>query len=471
MSRRAVRAALLLLLCLLVLPGALAEDRHTVLYFYENYCESCTPEEDFAEIFRSLTGLDLADCDYSAYNAVRESGKAQLSATLEALGLESAALPLTVVDGVAYQGADELESRLPERALEWGGSTDSAIVYLYVPACESCARAEAVLESLPETVTLQRGSYAIESAVTVERIDASAHSALADALFQAYGVPDERRVTPIAFFADRYLSGADAIEASLAEMVRLGWAAGGVQLPAEAEAEETAPAALTLLGTLGAGLVGGLNTCALSMLLLFLSIVLEVRGHAGGYVVCFLASKFICYLLIGFALLGVLQQFSPHWLQPLARGLLTVIGGALAVVNLWDAVQARRENYGRIRNQLPSRMRRGLHRAIRALTRRRVLAPATVALGFIVALGEFLCAGQLYLMRLLAALQSGESAPMLNLVLYCLAFLAPSALLSGLILRGRSQMEVSEFLAGHMAAVKLVTAAAMLALILAAWLL
>ena len=74
-------------------------------------------------------------------------------------------------------------------------------------------------------------------------------------------------------------------------------------------------------------------------------------------------------------------------------------------------------------------------------------------------------------MRLLSALQAGESMLELHLVLYCAAFIAPSALLSALILRGRSQMEVSEFLAEHMAAVKLVTAAAMLLLILTAWLL
>ena len=100
-----------------------------------------------------------------------------------------------------------------------------------------------------------------------------------------------------------------------------------------------------------------------------------------------------------------------------------------------------------------------------------MLVPAIIVLGFLVALGEFLCAGQLYLMRLLSALQTGENLPGLHLVLYCAAFIAPSALLSALILRGRSQMEVSEFLAEHMAAVKLVTAAAMLLLILTAWLL
>ena len=462
-------AAALALLCLAVAASA-ETARHTVLYFYENYCESCSPDEEFAETFRALTGLSLDECDYTAWNTVRQTGRDQLEQTLAELGLETASLPMAVVDGVAYQGASELESALAEAALSWGNAKDSAIVYLYAPACESCARAVKVLDALPESVTVTRGSVQFESPVTVTRIDASAQTGTANALFEAYAVPDDDRITPIVFFADRYLAGADDIEASLADMVALGWAVGGVRMD-EAEENAVPPAPLTLLGTLGAGLVGGLNTCALSMLLLFLSIVLELRGRAGGYAACFLLAKFACYLLIGFVLLDVLQRFNPHWLQPLARILLTAIGGALAALNLWDALQIRHENLGGVRNQLPAGMRRKLHRAIRALIGRRVLVPAVIALGFLVALGEFLCAGQLYLMRLLSALQAGESMLELHLALYCAAFIAPSALLSALILRGRSQMEVSEFLAEHMAAVKLVTAAAMLLLILTAWVL
>ena len=77
----------------------------------------------------------------------------------------------------------------------------------------------------------------------------------------------------------------------------------------------------------------------------------------------------------------------------------------------------------------------------------------------------------LYLMQLLSAVGSGTGMQSLNLILYCLAFIAPSAILCVLILRGSSQMRVSAFLAEHMTAAKLITAAAMLAMILTAWLL
>lgn len=458
----------LLVLCLAAVP-ALAELQHQVRYFYTNYCEQCDPDETFAEEFHQLTGFDLADCDYAGYNVVHAVGRAAYEAQLEALGLGTASLPMIVVDGVAYQGAGELNARLPEAALSWGSTQDSAIVYLYTPACESCARAAKVLEQLPASVSIKRGSFAFESAVTVEKIDASANMALADALFAAYDVPDEGRITPIVFFADRYLSGADAIEKSLIAMVELGWAAGGVKVDTQAETEIQPPQVMAWTVTIGSGLVAGLNTCALSMLLLLLSLLLELRKHRVACAVCFLAAKFCCYLLIGFALLGVLQQFNPVWIKPLARTLLTMIGCILIGMNLWDAWQAKRMAFGKIRNQLPTGLRKLLHGMIRRLTSSRVVFPSVILLGFLVALGEFLCAGQLYLMRLLNALESGGTAAM-HLVAYCAAFIVPSAVLCALVLGGRSQAKVSAFFAQHMTAAKLLTAAAMLILIVTAWL-
>lgn len=345
---------------------------------------------------------------------------------------------------------------------------DSHIIYLYVPACESCARAVEILESLPESVTISHPGGQGESRVNVERIDVSQHPEMAMQLFSDYEVPDDMRITPCVFFQDHYLSGIAAIEKDLLSMVNSGLAAGKIEFsePSEDQAE-----AIPLVRAIGAGLIAGLNTCALSMLLLFLSLILETRKKAGLLAGCFLSAKFICYLLIGFVLLELMQKFNPYWLQPLAKWILTLMGCILISLNLWDAWQARRENFGNIRNQLPSKLRGKLHKIIRAVTQSGVLIPAVIALGFLVALGEFLCAGQLFLMQLLAEVHSGANRQILHLIVYCLAFIAPSAILCALVLAGQSHRRLSAFLAKHMAAAKLATAAAMLILILSAWIL
>ena len=141
----------------------------------------------------------------------------------------------------------------------------------------------------------------------------------------------------------------------------------------------------------------------------------------------------------------------------------------LIALNLWDAWQAHGERYGGSATSCRAACAPGCNRAIRALTSRPRAAPAAALLGVVVALGEFLCAGQIYLMRLLAAVQSGAGAQAVNLAAYCAAFVAPSAAICALVLGGRSQARVSAFLAEHMAAVKLATALVMALLIAAAW--
>lgn len=470
------RLAALLCLLLLLAGAACAETAPQVLYFYENICESCTPEEDFLLEYEGLTGISLSPAQLQGHNVFHESGKQALTQAVESLGLslDAAKLPMAVVDGVAYMGSSALHSQLPADALAMAPEgSDSVLYYLYMPACESCARAVAVLDALPETVSVRRGSLAIDSRVVIRRVDVSADPQLSLALFSQYGVPDAERITPIVLFGTRYLSGADAIERSLDVQVRAGRAIG-TPVPVAA-AQEVSPSAWTFGGAALAGVVGGLNPCALSMLLLFLSTLLQDNPRAGRYAAAFLASKFVCYVLIGVALLGLLQQLNPTWLLPLTRWILTIAGCLLAAINLWDAWQARQGALGKVRNQLPGGMRRRLHTAIARVRSAKPsrLLPLVCLLAFAVAAGEFLCAGQLYLAGLLAALQSGANfARMLPLLLaYCLAFLAPSALLAAFVLRAKRAMAASGFLARHMALIKLLTAVVMLLLVAAAWLL
>lgn len=223
--------ALALLVCLFCGGNCEQEAaRREVIYFYENYCESCSPAEDFREYFRSLTGVSLEECNYAAHNIARSDGQAVLAEAESLFGLKNPNIPMVIVDGSVYCGAAEMDSLLAQDALTWG-STDSKIVLLTDAACENCARAAGVLETLPETVVLRRGILEIDSAVDCEIIDIGAQPELAAQFFDAYCVPEEQRTAPCTFYADRYLSGAEAIEKNLAAEVELGWAAGGVKIP------------------------------------------------------------------------------------------------------------------------------------------------------------------------------------------------------------------------------------------------
>ncbi len=469
------RFAFFMLACTLVafaLP-VLAEtaEKPPLIYFYENYCEMCHPENEFMEEFGGLTSMRLSDYAYTYYNVKNRSAREYYDQVMDEYGVpqDERYLPTVVVDGKVYAGTSKIRQDMPGTFTENGG-TDSLIYYLYSPACESCAKAEELLDALPETVEVTLGEYSFESRVVVERINLYERTGAAQALFDRYGVPDSRRITPAIFLRETYYSGAESISRMLDYALGRGEAVG---TPLMEKGGAAALSGLTLAGSAMAGLVAGFNPCALSMLLFFLSILLSGSRSPGRYAVAYLVSKFVTYILIGTVFMTALSAWNPTWLPLVAKIMLTVIGGVLCVLNLMDAIAARREKYGEIRNQLPRGVRGFLHGRIKRGLEGRVLLPSVVLLGVIVAASEFMCSGQIYLATLTAGLEAGLAygQNLLMLAVFCLLFILPSAVLAAVILRGRSVRRMSDGLMRGMPAIKLATSVVMLAIIIAAWLL
>ncbi len=470
--RRLFCLTLVILLAFMIHPKALAERKPELLYFFENYCGSCTPEEDFIRTFRDMTGKNTGDYDCKFYNIRYENAKEALNAAITHYNIpkENQLLPLLIVDGGIYAGQDAISAELPKNSLARANTTDSVIYYLYVTACGSCAEAKKTLDSLPASVFITRGTYTFESKVEVIPINIGDDTALAISLFESYKVPEERRYAPIVFLRDKYLSGSEEIARDLMSSISRGEAVGNrIAQPVN---QQLPP--LRLWSTFAAGLIGGLNPCALSMVLLFLSILVPMKKRAGRYAVLFLASKFVCYLVIGTLLTGAMRSLNLDWLPLAIKIFLTVYSIVLIVLNLWDAYAVKREKYGQVRNQLPKGIRRFIHKRIEGIAAsRKALIPTILLLGILVAASEFLCAGQVYLATLLTSLKSGVDSLRMFLLLtaYCLAFLVPSALISALVIRGKAVLLLSDWVRRRMAVIKLITALFFIAVLLAVWLL
>lgn len=450
-----------------------ADEKPLLLYFFENYCDSCKPEQEFAEAFNGLTGKNLADYRYRYYNVKRAADREVYEQALidYAVPADEQYLPMAIVDGKVYAGNSKIESAMPAAFTE-NQSTDSVMYYLYSPSCESCAEAKATLDSLPETIAVHRGSYEFESKVNLIRIDIYEQPGVAKALFEKYDVPEDKQITPIIFMRDTYLSGAERINRMLEYSLKSAQAVGTPLIDAGGAAQTDA-SSLTWAGTFAAGLVAGFNPCALSMLLFFLTLLLPLRKNAGLYAAVYLISKFCMYLLIGTVLLTAFSAWNPTWLPMAAKILLTAIGGVLVALNLMDARAAHREKYGEIKNQLPRGVRKFLHGRIkRALENPgKGLIPSIILLGLIVASSEFLCSGQLYLATLTAGLELGIEymKQFMLLVVFCLAFLLPSIVLTVLVVKGRDMFGLSDAMLRKMPAIKLATAIVMAAIIVIAW--
>ena len=344
------RIAFLLLSALLLdLACALAE-QETLRYFFLNPCESCSPEEDFARDYERVTGQTLTDGQVEFYNVFRERGRAAYEAFTQGWSEEDRRLPLLIVGEEHYAGTASVEAGL---AASFGSAPDdsaSRVYFLTAGACDSCERARATVEMRPAIVPAQIRGRTVSSEVVFEEISVTDEPERALALLRLYDVPDARRITPMILMGNKtVLSGEKEIEAQFLPMLRSGAALGAPQAKPE-DARESAMNAVSVVGTVAAGIAGGLNPCALSMLLVFLGAMLSAGKGVVRYGVLYLLGKLILYLALGLGLARLWARFAPPWFGTAVKIAATAVGVGLIVLNLADAINARRQAYGRIRN-------------------------------------------------------------------------------------------------------------------------
>lgn len=447
-----------------ILPCAFASEKPVLLYFYDNYCSACNPEQEFADAFEQMTGRSVWDYEAQMYDVYSSAGQDALARAAEAysLGKEQLRAPLLIVDGAVYSGTRAIEEQLPYDFLENDGKV-SLVYYLYSPACESCAAAGQVLDALGDQVEVTLGGYVFSSALRIERVDITQSPWLAQSLFDYYEIEEERRKTPMILIGDTALS-----EARIAQnTIELRLARGDALHTPVVEATEKRDSGGFVAAAV-AGLTAGFNPCALSMLILLLSMLISAGKNAEVCAAAYLVGKLLAYLLIGTCFLALFQVWNPQWLPEGSKLLMILICVVGAVLQLRDAHVLRTGKKAALRSQLPAGMRRRLHQHIRLkMSHAGRFAPIIAgALGCTVAAGEFLCAGQLYLAILLNRLHGDESSARdaALLLTYCACFLAPSCALCIAVLRGRKVMAVSEVLSEHEALIKAATGLVMLAL-------
>ena len=75
----------------------------------------------------------------------------------------------------------------------------------------------------------------------------------------------------------------------------------------------------------------------------------------------------------------------------------------LAILYLIDFVNVKRKQYGKIRMQLPTALRKWNHERIEKASKinAKWMIPAAVVLGIMISAGEFFCTGQVYLAAIL----------------------------------------------------------------------
>jgi cytochrome c biogenesis protein CcdA len=337
------------------------------------------------------------------------------------------------------------------------------IAYFHSPGCLECDRVSYDLSYLEQRYPN----------LEVRKFDINTCAPLNEAMSERSGVPlGQRLMTPAVFVGDEYLVGSEITVERLEEVIRTHSLVGCI--PPWEGLEEESPAAInriiqrfksfSMLAVLGAGLLDGVNPCAFTTIIFFVS-YLAVMGRRGRDIIfvgaSFTAAVFVTYLLVGVGVLGFVHSLGV--IKTLSRVVYLATGVfclVLAGFSLFDLYRIRQGRIQDITLKLPERLQQRVHQAIRQGRNIRNYVWAAFVTGFVVSLLELACTGQVYLPTIIFV--SGVPDLRVNayayLVLYNLMFILPLVVIFVLVFYGTTSKQLTGFFTRNASLVKLLTA-------------
>lgn len=228
----------------------------------------------------------------------------------------------------------------------------------------------------------------------------------------------------------------------------------------------------------GAGLVDGINPCAFTVIVFFISF-LALQGYRKKEIILigltFIATVFLTYLLIGLGLFGFLYHVQGFWLVSriinISIGLFSIILGFLAMYDFFKYKKTGQTE--ELLLQLPAAIKKQIHSVIGMHYRNMGKAQETAATkntlklilsalvtGFLVSLLEAVCTGQTYLPTIVYILKTTYQLKALGyFLLYNLMFILPLGAIFVFALFGVTSEQFSKFLRQHLALIKILMAA------------
>ncbi len=228
----------------------------------------------------------------------------------------------------------------------------------------------------------------------------------------------------------------------------------------------------------GSGLVDGINPCAFTVIIFFIS-YLALQGYRKKELVAiglsFIFSVFLTYSLIGLGLFNFLYRMKSFWLFVrlfnVLVGLFSLVLGILALYDLFKFIKTR-DTAGLVL-QLPKAIKNRIHSVITWHYRKpkeggrdkpqvhlsRLILSALIT-GFLVSLLEAVCTGQLYLPTIAFVLKTTpfKLQAFLYLIAYNIMFILPLLIIFLLALLGVTSGQFANFLKKHLVSVKVIMA-------------
>lgn len=358
-------------------------------------------------------------------------------------------------------------------------SYTAELIYFYQKGCPKCDRASYLLKYLSKKYPNLR----------IKEVDLNTPDGkrLNEIFSNQLNLPAEKRlIAPALFIGNNFLSPEEITEAKVEALIR-GYSVGEgkkiTSLPPQSptpedlkKAEDSIVERFKSFGVFAimlAGLVEGLNPCALATLIFFIS-YLTMVGRSRREILWaglgFTGAGFVTHLLLGFGILGFVQQFSffPMFSR-IVYWMTFLLSLFLGVFSLYDYIQVKKGRPSRMTLQVPNSLKKRIHRIIRTKEGELEAAPggqsarflvAATGIGFIITLLQSTCTSQVYLPTILFVthIPSLRSSAMFYLILYNLIYILPLVAIFSIVYWGTSSEQLSFFLQRRTSTIKLLTA-------------
>lgn len=496
-------------------------------YYQYNVCAACHPEDDFFAVVSDTISPIKQEYPYeiAVYNTFRAEDKNRFEKRLQDLGLKEAdvSLPALIMISedsealVCLSGLDEIKEKLEdtlkqaakpeqfvssEAALEsdekteivtraenenqietpsyntdWkeqlreavskDKSIDSVILYFSTVSCTDCSEVKSLLKKMTDEQTTKKPLVIHEF-----NIAEGDNVVLLQKLFSIYGVASDKQQVPIVFFSGGYLSGAKAVTQELEQKWKddelTGFNLENILSDDASWQEENKDQASfkTYIGLAAAGFINGVNPCGASMLLMLLAAI-AMSGRSVIKTGCaYLAGKFAAYCAMGMGLYKLFMAIGQDIFFSISNVLTWIFAAVffiLAILYLVDFVNVKRKQYGKIRMQLPTALRKWNHERIEKASKinAKWMIPAAVVLGIVISAGEFFCTGQVYLAAILYMMKMQQEMKLQTnaaFIVYVTAMCIPSFLIVLVIEKTKNVIRMSNKTLEWLPAIKLVTA-------------
>jgi cytochrome c biogenesis protein CcdA len=280
------------------------------------------------------------------------------------------------------------------------------------------------------------------------------------------------KTPPLMLIGEDVLEGKDKIQAQLEQVIEKYRQSGGCDWPTAAPVpvkdKHSAITGkfkeLTLAAVIGGGLLDGINPCAFTTLIFLIS-YLSLVGRKGKQLIIsgaiFTVGVFIAYFLIGYGLLELFTKV-PFFkvIGRIFSYFLAGVLGLLGFLSLYDYFLVRKGKLKETTLQLSENLKLKIHAIIRKRSRSKYYLVASFVMGFLVALVEFPCTGQIYFPIIFVLRESSafKVAALSYLAVYNLMFVLPLIGVFCLVYWGVTSDQIGKIMLKNVGGIKLLTA-------------